>query len=106
MWLSDKWDSLFLRGIKVVRGCQKKIVYLKSTGSDVFTDAYFVVRDNALEGMDERDMIKEANRILDECISIEDGISKRQIIISFIKKNAIPFLAGIVSGVIITILIN
>ena len=89
----------------MVRGCQKKIVYLKNTGSDVFTDAYFVVRDNALENIDECDMIKEANRILDECISIEDGISKRRLVISFVKKNTIPFFIGIVMGVFFTILI-
>ena len=106
MWLSDKWDSLFLRGIKVVRGCQKKIVYLKSTGSDVFTDAYFVVRDNALENISECEMIKEANRILDECISIDGGICKRQLVISFVKKNTIPFLLGVVIGIISITLIN
>jgi hypothetical protein len=32
----------------MVRGCQKKIIYLKNTGSEVFEEAYFVVRENEL----------------------------------------------------------
>ena len=33
----------------MVRGCQKKIIYLKSTGSEVFDEAYFVLSDKTPE---------------------------------------------------------
>ena len=57
----------------MVRGCQKRIIYLKNTGSEVFDEAYFVVNDKALGyGIAECDMVKEANRILDECTFIEE----------------------------------
>ena len=45
MAVPEVCDSLFLEVKKVVRGCQKKIVYLKNTGSEVFDEAYFVVND-------------------------------------------------------------
>lgn len=90
----------------MVRGCQKKIVYLKSTGSDVFDEAYFVVREMALDKMSECDMVKEANRILEECTSLDNGIDKREALFGFFKNKIVPFLVGIVVGMIITILIK
>ena len=90
----------------MVRGCQKKIVYLKSTGSDVFDEAYFVVREMALDKMSECDMVKEANRILEECTSLDNEIDKREALFGFFKNKIVPFLVGIVVGMIITILIK
>ena len=90
----------------MVRGCQKKIVYLKSTGSDVFDEAYFVVREMALDKMSECDMVKEANRILEECTSLDNVIDKREALFGFFKNKIVPFLVGIVVGMIITILIK
>ena len=79
---------------------------MKSTGSDVFDEAYFVVREGALALTDECDMIKEANRILDECVSIETGRGLVDKIKDFIKRITVPFLGGVVVGIIIAILIN
>lgn len=90
----------------MVRGCQKKIVYLKNTGSEVFCEAYFVVRDDALSVMDECDMVKEANRILDESTSYENEVDRGQIILGFIKEKALPFLCGVTVGIITAILIK
>ena len=51
-----------------MRGCQKKIVYLKNTGSKIFDEAYFVISDrNERKGQVSDDMIAEANRIIEEC---------------------------------------
>ena len=91
----------------MVRGCQKKIIYLKNTGSEVFEEAYFLISDKGdTESIDEDDMIEEAGRILDECISYDTENKKRQKIILLIKENIIPFLFGIVAGVIFTLLIK
>lgn len=91
----------------MVRGCQKKIIYLKNTGSEVFDEAYFVISDKELSsGMDECDMVEEANRILNESISVrqKDGwfcCFKRKV------KERIPmFIIGFTVGVIITLLIK
>ena len=91
----------------MVRGCQKKIIYLKNTDSGVFDEAYFLVSDSALgKDMDERDMIAEANRILDECIFNEERKSTKIKIFDFVKRKIIPVVFGIVIGMIIGILIN
>ena len=90
----------------MVRGCQKKIVYLKSTGSDVFDEAYFVVRETALDKISECDMVKEANRILEECTSLENDRDKKEALFGFLKNKTVPFLVGTVVGMIITILIK
>jgi hypothetical protein len=48
------------------RGCQKKIIKLKNTGSGLFDEAYFILKDVAADSpyITESDMIKEANRII------------------------------------------
>ncbi len=91
----------------MVRGCQKKIIYLKNTDSGVFDEAYFLVSDSALgNDMDERDMIAEANRILDECVFDGERKSTKRKILDFIKRKAIPTILGIAIGIIIGIIIK
>lgn len=97
----------FSKRCKMVRGCQKKIIYLKNTDSEVFDEAYFVVKDDTSSyGLDECDMIKEVNRILDECIPCEEKVSIKYKLIGIIKKTVIPFCLGIIIGVTITLLIK
>ena len=51
----------------MLRGCQKKIIVMKNTGSPMFDEAYFILSENALRAhASERDMINEANRIIRE----------------------------------------
>ena len=49
----------------MVRGCQRKVIFLKNTESKIFSEAYFIVGDKAPE-VCEADMIREANRIIEE----------------------------------------
>ena len=50
-----------------MRGYQKRVIYLKNTGSRDFEEAYFIVReDGAADGRSSLHMIEEANRIFDE----------------------------------------
>ncbi|MBR6557871.1 MAG: hypothetical protein IKT70_02555 [Clostridia bacterium] len=50
----------------MVRGCQKKIIHLRDTGSDLFEEAYFIIRPGkAAVRATETDMIREARRILE-----------------------------------------
>ena len=91
----------------MVRGCQKKIIYLKNTGSEVFEEAYFVVREkNLAYESSECDMIEEANRILDECTSFDEKSGR----LTKIKKVAInkilPFFIGTVIGILSVLIIK
>lgn len=50
-----------------MRGYQKRVIYLKNTGSRNFEEAYFIVRADADGGeRSPRLMIEEANRIVEE----------------------------------------
>ena len=90
----------------MVRGCQKKIVYLKNTGSEVFDEAYFVVRDGALANKSECDMVEEANRILNECMALDEKRSFLGTVKETVKEKVIPLIIGMTVGILITILIK
>ena len=46
----------------MLKGCQKKIIFLKDTGCDVFEEAYFVIKPG-YEGMNSCDIVSEATKI-------------------------------------------
>lgn len=51
----------------MIKGCQKRIIMINDTGSDIFDQAYFIVKDGENEKKTSKsDMIREANRIIDE----------------------------------------
>lgn len=49
-----------------MRGYQRKVIYLKNTGSAIFDEAYFVVNERADGVKGSADMVSEANRIIEE----------------------------------------
>lgn len=51
----------------MIRGCQRKMVKLCGCADTIFEEAYFVIKPGCdLGKMNERDIIIEANRIIDE----------------------------------------
>ena len=65
-----------------------------------------VGRDGALTSVGECDMIKEANRILEDSVNLEEKGSRGQIFLGYIKRTVIPFLVGITVGMITAIIIK
>ncbi len=63
-----------------MRGYQKKVIFLKDTGSHLFDEAYFVVSRRGEEAhIEQTDMIYEANRIIRESLmDKETGIKGRK----------------------------
>ncbi len=52
-----------------MRGYQKKVIFLKDTGSHLFDEAYFVVSRKGEEAhIEQSDMVYEANRIIKESL--------------------------------------
>ena len=52
-----------------MRGYQKKVIFLKDTGSQLFDEAYFIVSRRGEEAhIDQSDMVFEANRIIKESL--------------------------------------
>ncbi len=78
-----------------MRGYQKRIIFLKHTGSRIFDEAYFLVNPSC-ENENENDMVLEANRI------IEDNLSKgRDDKKGAFVKNIFPFLLGVAAAGIV-----
>ncbi|MBO7302740.1 MAG: hypothetical protein J6U68_00970 [Clostridia bacterium] len=88
-----------------MRGCQKKVIYIKNTGSDCFEEAYFVVKDEAYGISSERDFLSEANRIVDEISG--SGIRKRDKTGSLMKW-AVVFVGvcSLLIGIVSILLLN
>ena len=85
-----------------MRGYQKKVIFLKDTGSHLFDEAYFVVsRQGEAAHIEQSDMVFEANRIIKESLEGKDlrlrGKDKR-----LFRGFVIPFFLG----ALITFLIN
>ena len=57
-----------------MRGCEKKVVYLKNTGSALFEEAYFILKERSelcgIKG-ENTDLLVEANRIIAENTDFE-----------------------------------
>ena len=88
-----------------MRGYQKKVIFLKDTGSHLFDEAYFVVsRKGEAAHIEQSDMIFEANRIIKESLEGKElrvrGENK-----SFFKGFIIPFFLGALITLSVTVLV-
>ena len=73
-----------------MRGYQKRVIYLKNTGSRHFEEAYFILREDiGKKSVSSADMIDEANRIIKENFEKE-----RRGFISSKKWYILAFLIG------------
>ena len=85
-----------------MRGTQKRVVYLKNTGSDMFDEAYFIIKENGrgiLSVPGEDDLIREANRIINEHVGRRKSDKGR------IKREIGAFIIGVLISFILTVLI-
>ncbi len=89
----------------MVKGCQKKMIYVKNTDSDIFEEAYLVMKDSGMyDSMKECDLVKEATRMLDESFAYnEDRLSVK--IKGFMKTNLPPFCTGAALSALTALLI-
>ena len=86
----------------MLRGCQKKIVFLKNTGSKIFDEAYFVISDKEdNRTLDEPDLIAEANRIIEENVLCKTGKESLPLVKRIMKNRITVFIAGVLISLII-----
>ena len=85
-----------------MRGYQKKVIYVKNTGSRHFEEAYFVLRPDSEGAAASHDsMISEANRIINENFKRKKGG------FFYLKKwYILTFLAGCVTTAALYFLIG
>ncbi len=76
----------------MIKGCRRKVVMVKSPNSEIFEEAYFILKEENEDGHSEYDIVKEADRLLSECR--EKGREKEKKKISF--GEVVCFLTGVV----------
>lgn len=62
----------------MLKGCQRKIIMVKDTGSRYFDSAYFVIKHDLPQGAHESDMLAEAHRMIDACEIKENSLTKAE----------------------------
>jgi len=90
------------RGNGDVRGYQRRVIFLKNTGSALFEEAYFVMRSEEMtEGKSEADMVSEAGRIIEENFGKKEKrkkISKHlTLLISFMSGATLTFIIALIA---------
>jgi hypothetical protein len=81
----------------VVKGYQRRVVFLKNTGSPLFEEALFIMRsDGAAEEKSDADMASEADRIIKE--TFIKGKRKRKI-------KHFSLIISFASGALLTLII-
>lgn len=83
----------------MLRGCKRNMIVLHGTGSDLFEEAYFIVREEA-GARSEGDMLKEAERILDRSREGRKAPSRGKLVAA-----SLSFLGGGLLGAFFTLLL-
>ena len=81
----------------MIKGCHKSVVFLKNTGSDIFDEAYFIVKSSNKNDCD-KDIVLEA-------MNIANGFCEKKKKGNFINK-IIAFFIGCVLGAIVTFFVT
>lgn len=85
----------------MIKGINKNMIVVKNTGSRYFEEAHFIVK-NGISDRSERDLVKEASRIVGTILTESGKISKpkRRII-----KGLITFLLSFILGAALGIML-
>ncbi len=59
----------------MIKGCQRRIIMVKDTGSRYFDCAYFVLKHDLPESSSESDMLAEAHRMIDAYTQKEQALA-------------------------------
>lgn len=79
----------------VLKGCEKRILQIKSPKSELFEEAYLILKPQSVE-VDHADMVKEAEKLLREV-----SVKKRKFSLGVSLGDALFFLAGVLLSVVI-----
>ena len=63
----------------MLKGCQRRIIMVKDTGSQYFDSAYFVIKSDLPKSCKDSDMLSEAHRMID-AYTKENKIVQPQVI--------------------------
>ena len=84
-----------------MRGYQKRVVFLKNTGSPYFEEAYFVIRcEEERDRKTTEELVAEASRIIDENFGRKKRIDKK----AFLSHSLCFIIGALISAVAVLIL--
>ena len=83
----------------MLKGCSRRIIMVKDTGSRYFDSAYFVLKSDLPVTCRDSDMLSEARRMIAECADGSDAAPKE------IKKRRRDFLPRLVIVVFSVLLV-
>ena len=82
----------------MLKGCRKQMIVLRGTGSEIFDEAYFVLKKSGEKDfhreLERKSMLLEANRILEENRMGDSAKGKSYYLI----RHLLFFIAGIILG--------
>ncbi len=82
----------------MLKGCRKQMIVLRGTGSEIFDEAYFVLKKSEERAFsherERKSMLLEANRILEENRMGEGTRGKNYYLVRYL----LFFLSGIILG--------
>ena len=82
----------------MIKGCPKKIIFVKNTGSEYFEGAYFIMKsDSELPRTEETDIVKEAEKIVNSSLSSPDSEHRKKI-----GARTVCFFVGALIGAVIS----
>ena len=85
----------------MIKGCQKRVIQIKSPKSEIIEEAYFILKDSE-EEREESDIVREAERLLDACEK-RDTPQKR---FRFSLDEVIFFLAGVALSLLFCVILR
>lgn len=91
----------------MIKGCEKKIIFIQGGESSPFENAYFILRkesEKCCNGGD--DILREANRIINESIPNLKNKSRRKRKLKSVILSAASLGLGMLCGSLLTFLIH
>ncbi len=85
----------------MIKGINKNMIVVKNTGSRYFEEAHFIIKNGASE-CSERDLLKEASRIVGNVLTESGKVSKPK---GKVIKGIITFLLSFISGAALGIML-
>ena len=84
-----------------MRGYQKRVIHVKNTGSNVFEEAYFVLKEDFKSAPSRTSLVDEATRIINE-----NTVGRKKGILKGIRVALPAFLVGVLISVIVFLIIE
>lgn len=83
------------RGRTVLKGCERRVLQIKSPKSELFEEAYFILKPQSAE-VNDADMVEEAEKLLKTMT-----VNKRRFSISLSSDDVWVFLAGVMLAIVL-----